>query len=65
MTPRPGNLAPKARPWRPAPAIRLSLLLHVAGVAALVLQPSQWPWVLGGLATNHLLLIAAVLWPRG
>ncbi|HEU0225742.1 MAG TPA: polysaccharide deacetylase family protein [Steroidobacteraceae bacterium] len=65
MTPRPGNLAPKARPWRPAPAIGLSLLLHVAGVAALVLLPSHWPWVLGGLATNHLLLIAAVLWPRG
>lgn len=54
-----------ARPWRPAPAVGLSLLLHVAGVAVLVLQPSLWPWVLGGLVVNHLLLIAAVLWPRG
>ncbi len=41
------------------------MLLHVAGVAVLVLQPWLWPWVLGGLAVNHLLLILAVLWPRG
>ncbi len=54
-----------ARPWRPAPAIGLSLLLHVAGVAMLVLQFSLWPWVLGGLVVNHVLLIAAVFWPRG
>jgi peptidoglycan/xylan/chitin deacetylase (PgdA/CDA1 family) len=41
------------------------VLLHGAGVAVFVLQPSLWPWVLGGLIVNHLLLIAAVLWPRG
>jgi peptidoglycan/xylan/chitin deacetylase (PgdA/CDA1 family) len=41
------------------------MLLHVAGVAALVFQPALWPWVVGGLAVNHLLLSAAVLWPRG
>ena len=65
MTQNPGNPAAVARPWRPAPAIALSLLLHAAGVAALVLQPRLWPWVLGGLVANHLLLSASVLWPRG
>jgi len=54
-----------ARRWRPAPAIGLTLLLHAAGVLVLVLRPSLWPWVLGGLIANHLLLTAAVLWPRG
>ncbi len=59
------DFASAARPWRPAPAVGLSLLLHIAGVAVLVFQFSLWPWVLGGLVVNHLLLIAAVFWPRG
>jgi len=41
------------------------MLVHAAGVVVLVLVPSLWPWVLGGLVVNHLLLTAAVLWPRG
>jgi peptidoglycan/xylan/chitin deacetylase (PgdA/CDA1 family) len=52
-------------PWRPTAAIRLSLLLHAAAVVIVVMQPALWPWVLGAVAGNHLLLIAAVLWPRG
>ena len=52
-------------PWRPTPAVRLSLLLHVAAVATVVIQPALWPWVLGAVAGNHLLLTAAVFWPRG
>jgi len=65
MTQASRHPAPQARPWRPAPAVGLSLLLHAAAVAALVASPGLWPWVIGGLAANHLLLIAAVLWPRG
>lgn len=67
MTRQPGDSAPQAqaRAWRPAPAIALTLLLHVAGAAMLVFQFALWPWVLGGLVANHLLLSAAVLWPRG
>jgi peptidoglycan/xylan/chitin deacetylase (PgdA/CDA1 family) len=60
-----GYPAPRARPWHPAPAVGLSLLLHAAAVATLVVSPGLWPWVIGGLAANHLLLSAAVLWPRG
>jgi peptidoglycan/xylan/chitin deacetylase (PgdA/CDA1 family) len=52
-------------PWRPALAIRLSLLLHAAAVVTVAMQPALWPWALGAVAGNHLLLIAAVFWPRG
>jgi len=55
---------PAARSWRPAPAIALSLLLHAAAVLALVVSPRLWPWILGAVAANHLLLFAAVFWPR-
>ena len=52
-------------PWRPTPAVRVSLLLHAAAVVTVVVQPAWWPWVLGAVAGNHLLLTTAVLWPRG
>lgn len=54
-----------ARRWRPVPAVRISVLVHAAGAAALVAEPALWWWSLGVLAANHLVLSAAVLWPRG
>jgi peptidoglycan/xylan/chitin deacetylase (PgdA/CDA1 family) len=39
--------------------------LHAAAGAIVVMQPALWPWSLGAVAGNHLLLAAAVLWPRG
>lgn len=51
--------------WHPAPLVRLSALWHAMGAVTLVVLPSAWPWVLGALAGNHLVLSAAVLWPRG
>ena len=51
--------------WRPAPAIIFSLLLHAAGVIALLLHPGLWPWIFGVLAGNHLALSGAALMPRG
>ena len=51
--------------WRPAPLIRLSVVSHAVGAITLVALPSWWLWVLGALAGNHLVLSAAVLWPRG
>ncbi|HLF38314.1 MAG TPA: polysaccharide deacetylase family protein [Burkholderiales bacterium] len=52
-------------PWDPTPAVRLSMLLHAAAVATVAMQPALWPWALGAVAGNHLLLTAAVFWPRG
>lgn len=53
------------RSWRPSPAIQLSLLVHAAAVTALAVEPAYWLWALVAVAANHLLLIAAVFWPKG
>jgi peptidoglycan/xylan/chitin deacetylase (PgdA/CDA1 family) len=59
----PGHLPP-APGWRPSRGIGVSLAWHGAmGVAAAV-APGLWPWALGALAANHLVLTAAGLWPR-
>jgi peptidoglycan-N-acetylglucosamine deacetylase len=50
--------------WKPAPLIRASLLLHVLALAALVVAPAQWRWVLGAVAINHVLLGLLAVWPR-
>jgi peptidoglycan/xylan/chitin deacetylase (PgdA/CDA1 family) len=53
------------RRWRPAPVVLFSILLHVAAAIALAAHPQEWPWVAGTLVANHLVLVAAVFWPRG
>jgi peptidoglycan/xylan/chitin deacetylase (PgdA/CDA1 family) len=58
------SLRPEPRPWRPAPAIGLSVALHAAGAAALVVAPAVWPWVLGGILANHAALTGAGFLPR-
>lgn len=50
--------------WRPTPLIAGSLGLHAAAPVALLAAPAAWPWVLGGLVANHMLLTACGLWPR-
>ena len=52
-------------PWSPSPAVRFSMLLHAAAVVTVAVQPALWPWALGAVAGNHLLLAAAMFWPRG
>lgn len=56
--------APHARPWRPTPLIRASVLLHGLGLVGCVARPAAWPWVVGGVLANHAVLTAAGLWPR-
>lgn len=53
------------RRWRPAPAIRFSILLHGAGAVCLALDAEAWPLVLAALAANYLLLTALVFSTRG
>lgn len=50
--------------WRPSPAIWASVGWHGAAGALVALSPAAWPWALGAVAANHLLLTAAGLWPR-
>jgi hypothetical protein len=51
-------------PWRPPLLVKASVAWHVgAGVAAAAL-PIEWPWAVGAVALNHVLLTATGLWPR-
>ena len=53
-----------ARRWRPAPLIAGAAALHAGAAAALLAQPSTWPWAAGGVVASHLALTAAGLWPK-
>jgi peptidoglycan/xylan/chitin deacetylase (PgdA/CDA1 family) len=61
---RAGGGAPAPRPWRPAAALKASVLLHAGGVAALAAAPEAWGAVLAAIAANHAALFAATLAPR-
>jgi peptidoglycan/xylan/chitin deacetylase (PgdA/CDA1 family) len=52
------------KPWKPTPLVSGSVALHVAAIAASVLRPHVWPWALGAVVVDHLLLAASGLWPR-
>jgi peptidoglycan-N-acetylglucosamine deacetylase len=54
---------PSAR-WRPPTLIRATLALHVLALLAVLAAPGQWPWALGAVVINHLLVAAIGLWPR-
>jgi len=54
-----------ARPWRLTPALRISILFHVCCAVWAALYPAIWLWALGAVLANHLILTAAVFWPRG
>ena len=51
--------------WLPSPFLKGSLVFHVATAAAVVAQTSLWPWAVGGIVANHLLISASGLVPRG
>jgi peptidoglycan/xylan/chitin deacetylase (PgdA/CDA1 family) len=50
--------------WRPTPLVYASIVLHGSALAAVIAKPGLWPWALGILAANHLVLCAVGLWPR-
>jgi peptidoglycan-N-acetylglucosamine deacetylase len=51
-------------PWKPSPAIKFSFALHGTAAAGLLAAPAAWPWALGAIGLNHLVLTAAGLLPR-
>lgn len=50
--------------WHPTLLIRASMALHVLALLAVITEPGQWPWALGAVVVNHLLLAGIGLWPR-
>jgi peptidoglycan/xylan/chitin deacetylase (PgdA/CDA1 family) len=50
--------------WVPTPLMKLSALLHVGAAGLVISRPLLWPWALGTVAANHLLLAGCGLWPR-
>ena len=60
--PAPESRAAPAR--RLSPLIRGSLWLHGGTALALLVRPRLWPWGIGALIADHLVLTAAGLWPR-
>jgi peptidoglycan/xylan/chitin deacetylase (PgdA/CDA1 family) len=53
-----------ARRWNPPPFLTASVGVHVAAVAAVAIDRNSWPWALGAIVANHLVLTGAGLWPR-
>ena len=56
--------APAPARWRPSPLIVGSFALHALALAALVVFPQAWRWIVGVLVANHVVLTATGLWPR-
>ena len=55
---------PAQQSWRPSALIRGSVALHLAGGGVALARPRLWPWALSAVVADHLLLIAAGLWPK-
>lgn len=50
--------------WRPTFLIRASTVIHLLVLIAVIAEPALWPWALGTVAANHLLIMLVGLWPR-
>jgi peptidoglycan/xylan/chitin deacetylase (PgdA/CDA1 family) len=49
---------------RYSPLLKVSAVVHLLALAAWAWRPALWPWSLGALVLNHMLISAAGLWPR-
>jgi peptidoglycan/xylan/chitin deacetylase (PgdA/CDA1 family) len=47
-----------------SPSVAASAAVHVGAAAAVVVHAGAWPWALGAVAANHVVLTTAGLWPR-
>ena len=50
--------------WVPSPLLFASAALHLGAGAATLIRPRVWPWALGAVVLNHVVLTAAGLWPK-
>jgi len=44
--------------------VKASAAVHATAAVAAVVVPAVWPWALGAVVANHLVLTGAGLWPR-
>lgn len=51
-------------PWRRPPFMRASAAVHGCAAFAAMAWVGAWPWALGAVVLNHVLITAAVLSPR-
>jgi peptidoglycan/xylan/chitin deacetylase (PgdA/CDA1 family) len=49
---------------RSSSILAASAAIHLGAAAAIIVHPKNWPWALGAVVANHLVLTAAGLWPR-
>jgi peptidoglycan/xylan/chitin deacetylase (PgdA/CDA1 family) len=56
--------APPSQRWKPTPLVAGSMGLHALAGASALLGPEMWPWAIGAVAANHVVLGAIGLWPR-
>ena len=64
LTPTPGDMEGRRRPWRPGIAIWLSAGFHIAALIVLLAWPQWWLTILTALVLNHIALGLIGLWPR-
>jgi peptidoglycan-N-acetylglucosamine deacetylase len=57
----PGTERPR---WVPSPLLLASAAVHLGAGAASLIRPRLWPFALGAVALNHVVLGAAGLWPK-
>ena len=50
--------------WRPTMLMNFTFLLHAALLAAVVVYPHSWRWILAAGFANHIVLTLVGLWPR-
>ena len=50
--------------WKPSPLLGATALVHAGAAACVIARPQSWPWILGAVVANHLVVGGAGLWPR-
>jgi peptidoglycan/xylan/chitin deacetylase (PgdA/CDA1 family) len=60
----PAAEAPPRRTWRATALVRGSIAVHALAAATLVARPAAWPFALGAVVADHLLISSGGLLPR-
>ena len=50
--------------WHASALVRISVAVHTAALAAIILNLGLWRWALAAVVLNHLVIAAVGLWPR-